>query len=403
MQITRTDWVVTVALAALGLFGIFLIHDLQPDEVESVLPMWGDYVALLVLVAPLLVRRIYPLTVGLFVGFGFTAFRLLKVPEGSISAVAMFVALYAVGAHVDDARRRDSVRVAVIGAGMVALVVSLLREADFVNLDSLTFVIFSLGINVAFFVAAWMLGDASRRRAEDQAELARRAAALAAEREERARQAVVNERVRIARELHDVVAHHVTVMGVQASAARRIMDRDPAAAAEALGNVESSGRQAIGELQRLVGFLRSEEEGTTLEPQPGLDAIADLVETTRATGVGVSMRTIGRARPVPSSVGLSAYRIVQEALTNVVRHAPGAETAVVVSHLDDAVQVEVVNGPAAAKATSNDTGGGRGIVGMRERTAVLGGTFEHGPVVGGGYRVRALLPTETGREAEVPA
>ncbi|MDX1449667.1 MAG: hypothetical protein R3246_11470, partial [Acidimicrobiia bacterium] len=121
MQITRTDWVVTVALAALGLFGIFLVHDLQPDEVESALPMWGDYVALLVLVAPLLVRRIYPLTVGLFVGFGFTAFRLLKVPEGSISAVAMFVALYAVGAHVDDARRRDSVRVAVIGAGMVAL------------------------------------------------------------------------------------------------------------------------------------------------------------------------------------------------------------------------------------------------------------------------------------------
>ena len=403
LSITRADWLVVVGLVVLGLFGIFLVHDLQPDEIQSALPMWADYLALVVLVVPLLVRRSAPLTVGLAIGLGFTAFRLLKVPEGSISSVALFVALYAVGAYSTDERRRDAVRVVVIGTGMVALVFSLLSDADFVNLDSVTFVIFSLGLNVAFFVAAWMLGDASRRRAEYEAELARRADQLAAEREERARQAVTNERVRIARELHDVVAHHVAVMGVQASAARRMLERDPAKAAEALGNVEMSGRQAVGELQRLVGFLRSDDDGTALEPQPGLDGIPRLVEATRTAGIPVQMRTIGRRRPMPSSVELSAYRIVQEALTNVVRHAPGADTTVVLTHLDDALQVEVVNGSATNPTARSGPGGGRGLLGMRERTAVLGGTFDHGPVVGGGYRIRARLPVASGYEAEALA
>lgn len=401
LTITRADWLVVVGLVILGLFGIFLVHDLQPAEIQSALPMWADYLAVVLLVVPLLFRRSAPLTVGLAIGLGFTAFRLLKVPEGSISSVALFVALYAVGAYSTDDRRRDAVRVVVIGTGMVALVISLLGDADFVNLDSVTFVIFSVGLNVAFFVAAWMLGDASRRRAAYEAELARRAEQLAAEREERARQAVTNERVRIARELHDVVAHHVAVMGVQASAARRMMERDPARASEALGNVETSGREAVGELQRLVGFLRSDDDASTLEPQPGLDGITRLVEATRTAGIRVQVRTIGRRRPLPSSVELSAYRIVQEALTNVVRHAPGADTTVVLTHLDDALGVEVVNGPPSSSGSG--PGGGRGLVGMRERTSVLGGTFDHGPVVGGGYRIRARLPASTGHESEVSA
>ena len=401
--ITRADWLVVVGLVILGLFGIFLVHDLQPDEIQSALPMWADYFAMVLLVVPLLFRRSAPLTIGLAIGLGFTAFRLLKVPEGSISSVALFVALYAVGAYSTDDRRRDVVRVVVIGTGMVALVISLVGDADFVNLDSVTFVIFSVGLNVAFFVAAWMLGDASRRRAVYEVELARRADELAAEREERARQAVTNERVRIARELHDVVAHHVAVMGVQASAARRMMERDPARASEALGNVEISGREAVGELQRLVGFLRSDDDATDLEPQPGLDGITRLVDATRMAGISVQVRTIGRRRPLPSSVELSAYRIVQEALTNVVRHAPGADTTVVLTHLDDALQVEVVNGPPPNGGIRSGPGGGRGLVGMRERTSVLGGTFDHGPVVGGGYRIRARLPASTGHESEVSA
>lgn len=402
-SITRSDWLIVLGLLALGLFGIFLVHDLQPGDIESALPMWGDHVALVLLVLPLLFRRTAPLTVGLVVGLGFTVFRLLRVPEGSISSVALFVALYAVGAYSGDARRRNAVRSLVVGVGMVALVVVLLGDADFVNLDSVTFVMFSLGLNVAFFVAAWMLGDASRKRGEYEAELALRADQLAAEREERARQAVSNERVRIARELHDVVAHHVSVMGVQAAAARRMLAREPVKAVEALGNVEEAGREAVGELQRLVGYLRAENGSDELSPQPRLDGLPRLLEATRAAGLVVELREIGARRPLPSSVELSAFRIVQEALTNVMRHAPGAKTTVVLTHLPDALQVEVVNGPIPGGVTRSGPGGGRGLLGMRERASVLGGTFSHESLSGGGYRVVARLPSLSSYEPEFEA
>ena len=399
----RSDLLVVLALLGLGAFGIFLAHDVQPDEVRSALPIWGDYLALGLLLAPLVFRRRAPLTVGLLVGLGFTAFRLLKVPEGPMSSVAVFVALYAVGAFSEQPRRRDLVRGAVVGTGMIALVAALVDDAEFVNLDGLTFVLFSVGLNVAFFVAAWMLGDAARKRMEDEHELRRRADELAAEREERARQAVTNERVRIARELHDVVAHHVSVMGVQASAARRMLDRDLGKAAEALGYVEESGRQAVSELQRLVGFLRSERDDESLAPQPTLDGLPRLIDTTRTAGLPLDLRIIGHARTLPSSVELSGYRIVQEALTNVVRHAPGAATTVVLTYLPDALQVEVVNGAPATGAVGAGRGGGRGLVGMRERASVLDGTFEHGPTTGGGYRVVARLPSASGYEPELEA
>ncbi len=387
-------------LLVLGTFGLFLVHDLVPDEIQSRLPEWADYLAFVLLVVPLVFRRIAPLTVGLVVGLGFTAFRLLKVPEASISSVAVFVALYAVGAYAADRRRRNAVRALVVGAGMVALVVALLEDSEFVNLDGVTFVIFSLGLNAAFFVAAWMLGDASRKRGEYEAELQLRADQLAAEREERARQAVTNERVRIARELHDVVAHHVSVMGVQAAAARRMIEHEPTKATEALGHVEESGRQAVGELQRLVGYLRAENDNDQLSPQPTLEGIPRLIEATRATGLPVELRVIGLSRPLPSSVELSAYRIVQEALTNVIRHAPGAETTVVLTHLADGLQVEVVNGPPVPGAAKAGPGGGRGLVGMRERASVLGGRLEHGALGGGGYRIMARLPSLSSYEAE---
>jgi signal transduction histidine kinase len=403
VAVRRSDLLVVLALLGLGAFGLFLAHDVQPEAVESALPVWGDYLALVFLLTPLVFRRRAPLTVGLLVGFGFTAFRLMKVPEGLMSSVAVFVALYAVGAFSENARGRDLVRGAVVGSAMIALAVALISDAEFVDLDGLTFVLFSVGLNVAFFVAAWMLGDATRKRMEDEVELRHRADQLAAEREERARQAVTNERVRIARELHDVVAHHVSVMGVQASAARRMLDRDSAKAAEALGYVEESGRQAVSELQRLVGFLRAETDDETLAPQPTLDGLPKLIDSTRSAGLPVELRVIGHARALPSSVELSGYRIVQEALTNVVRHAPGAATTVVLTYLSEALQVEVVNGPPSSGATGTGRGGGRGLVGMRERASVLGGTFEHGPTAGGGYRVAARLPSASGYEFELEA
>jgi signal transduction histidine kinase len=181
-------------------------------------------------------------------------------------------------------------------------------------------------------------------------------------------------------------------MGVQAGAARRIMANDPDQATKARSAIEESGRQAVGELQKLVGFLRSGDDADSSGPQPTLDDIDQLLDQLRATGLPVELRIIGRTRPVPDSVALSAYRIVQESLTNTLKHAGSVATYVVLTYGRGSLDVEVVNrrGRQAAKPD-----GGRGLVGMRERAAMLGGTFTSGMTADGGYRVAASLPTGT--------
>jgi signal transduction histidine kinase len=218
------------------------------------------------------------------------------------------------------------------------------------------------------------------------------------EREERARRAVTDERLRIARELHDVVAHHVSVMGVQAGAARRVLAADPDRAAEALAAIEESGRQAVGELQKLVGFLRSADETNGMAPQPTMDDLPRLLDQTRATGLPVELRTIGAPRPVTASVALSIYRIVQEGLTNALKHAGPVPTTVVLTYGLDSLDVEIVNARGTLRPSP---GGGRGLLGMRERVAMLGGRFEAGATTDGGFRVAAGLPTMTPYEQAV--
>ena len=395
----RPSWVdvgVVAAMLLLGLLGVFLAHDLGGPEDQSRIASWADYTTLVILVLPILVRRMAPAAVCVFVSLFFVAFRLLEVPEGPVSSVAVFMAIHAAGAHVADARRRNGARALALGTGFVALVVQLSGEIEAVGFEAVVGLTFSIGLNLGFYVAAWVLGDRDRHQRIDRAELSRRADQLATEREARAEQAVVAERVRIARELHDVVAHHVSVMGVQAAAARHVMGRDPARAAEALGTVEASARQAVDELQRLVGILREAPSDGVDAPQPTLDGLPALVATLADAGLPVELREIGRSPAMPDSVGLSAHRIVQEALTNVMRHAPGAETTVVLTHLAGVLQVEVVNGPAPAGATPAGPGGGRGLLGMRERAAMLGGRVEAGLLPRGGYRVAATLPLPGG-------
>ncbi len=387
-------------MLVLGGLNLFIAQGFDDEDAMFIshLPAWGDWVAFLLLIVPVAWRRVAPAWVCAWVGLGFVAFRLLQVPEGLMSSVAVYLTIHAAGAYEADKGRRDLARGLALAGGLVAVVVALVQEAQAVDFDAALALTFTIGINVAFYVTAWALGDSTRKRAEAELELTRRAEQLATEREARAQQAVTEERVRIARELHDVVAHHVSVMGVQAAAARHVMARDAEAATGALANVEESGRQAVAELQRLVGILRSEHAGGVDEPQPTLDGLDALVGSMRGAGLGVDLRVIGRERPVPSSVELSAYRIIQEALTNVLRHAPGAATTVVLSYLSEALQVEVVNGTPTSHGEATGPGGGRGLLGMRERVAMLGGTFDHGPAPRGGYRVAALLPI-----APVPA
>jgi signal transduction histidine kinase len=247
----------------------------------------------------------------------------------------------------------------------------------------------------ALFGLAWLVGFALQERGARAAAAEERAAHAEREREENARRAVFEERVRIARELHDVVAHHVSMMGVQAGAARVVIDRDQAKAKEALGAIEASSRQAVAELHRLLGFLRQAGDRDELAPTPGLSELPRLAASLSDSNLAVGVHVEGEERALPPTVDVSAYRIVQEALTNALKHSAASRADVRVLYRPDALEVEVVDDGRAAAAQA-DGPGGLGLIGMRERAALHGGRLSAGPRAGGGYGVRAELPTGTG-------
>lgn len=214
---------------------------------------------------------------------------------------------------------------------------------------------------------------------------------MTAERERAAGEAVDAERRRIARELHDVVAHHMSVMVVQAGAARAVSGADPAAVAEALRQIEASGRTGLAEMRRLLEILKAQDGATALEPQPGLERLGELLQTTRAAGLRVEAVVEGRPRPLPPGVDLSAYRIVQEALTNTLRHAGVATARVVLRYDEDAIELEILDDGRGVGDEPTD-GVGHGLIGMRERVQLFDGELDAGPRPGGGFRVRARLP-----------
>jgi signal transduction histidine kinase len=201
---------------------------------------------------------------------------------------------------------------------------------------------------------------------------------------------VAEERSRIAREMHDAVAHAMTVMVVQAGGARSVIGRDPAGAVAALRRIEDTGRAGLGEMRRLIGVL-APNGGAALEPQPSLDGMDELLETMRATGLPVEAIVEGTPRDLPPGVDLAAYRVIQEALTNTLKHAGRAHARVLLRYGDRSLELEIADdGPGASLERSH----GRGLIGMRERLALFGGSLETGGRPGGGFMVRAQIPTE---------
>ena len=250
------------------------------------------------------------------------------------------------------------------------------------------------------FVLCWALGRLTRIRRAYYAELEDRASRLERERDARAKVAVAAERARIARELHDVVAHNVSVMVVQADGAAYVLDASPGQAKEALATIAATGRQALGEMRRLLGVLRSADAGEgQYVPQPGVEQLPDLLEQVRSTGLPVAFTLEGIPLPLPRGVELTAYRIVQEALTNVRKHGgPGAHADVRLRFGDGTVDVLVEDDGRGSAAELYEQGGadgqGHGLIGMRERVGMVGGRLDAGPRPGGGFRIRALLPLE---------
>ncbi|MGZ4177620.1 MAG: sensor histidine kinase [Solirubrobacteraceae bacterium] len=247
----------------------------------------------------------------------------------------------------------------------------------------------SIPTNAALFSAAWVLGALMRERRVQAAALQARTVELAREREEKAALAAEGERARIARELHDVLTHSVSVMVIQAQAAQT-PEPDVARMTTALSRIESIGKETLTELRGLLRQIRPSSESLSRQPQPGLDRIGELVDSVRDAGIDVDLVREGRVRSVPASVGLSAYRIVQEALTNTMRHTASARAHVALRYGPSELAVEVRDdGPGLANAAP---AGGRGIAGMRERASAVGGTLVAEPCPEGGFRVAARLP-----------
>ncbi|MEV2245062.1 sensor histidine kinase [Streptomyces sp. NPDC049970] len=286
-----------------------------------------------------------------------------------------------------------------LGCSLVAAAISRLRWPDDAPSGGWAQTFVYVVVMTVPFVLAWVLGDSIRTRRAYFNQLEERAARLEREREAQSKVAVAAERARIARELHDVVAHNVSVMVVQADGAAYVMDTSPDQARQALETISGTGRQALAEMRRLLGVLRTgdAQESGEYVPQPDVEQIEELVSKVRETGLAVDFKIEGTPRPLPSGVELTAYRIVQEALTNTRKHGgPDVGASVRLVYFDDGLGLLVEDDGRGAPHELYEDGGadgaGQGMIGMRERVGMVGGTLDAGPRQGGGFRISALLP-----------
>ncbi|MFS0695648.1 sensor histidine kinase [Streptomyces nitrosporeus] len=286
-----------------------------------------------------------------------------------------------------------------LGCSLAAAGVSQLRWPPETQTGGWAQSVFVVVVMTVPFVLAWVLGDSARTRRAYFSQLEERAARLEREREAQSKVAVAAERARIARELHDVVAHNVSVMVVQADGAAYVMEASPEQAKQALETISGTGRQALAEMRRLLGVLRTGDspEGGEYVPQPDVEQIEELIGKVREAGLAVDFKIEGTPRPLPSGVELTAYRIVQEALTNTRKHGgPDAGASVRLVYFDDGLGLLVEDDGRGASHELYEDGGadgaGHGMIGMRERVGMVGGTLDAGPRPGGGFRISALLP-----------
>lgn len=359
---------------------------------------WLSVPLSIAIAVPVALRRTYP-TGAFAAGIAIGAIQVLVNVRPSATDVAVVILLYTIAAY--RPRRVSVSGLAVCLLGSATAVARWWTPGD---LTALNWVLVSTIMFAGPSLIAWVLGDSMRYRRAYYAGLEDRAARLEAERDAQAQIAAAAERARIARELHDVVAHNVSVMVVQADGASYTLDTDPDRAREALGAIAGTGRQALAEMRRLLGVLRQDEDGTDpgRAPLPGIGQIGELLEHTRAAGLGVGLTVEGVPQPLPDGAALAAYRIVQESLTNTRKHAgPMATAQVTLLYLEDALVLRITDdGPGPAPASD---GGGHGLTGMRERVAIYGGWVQAGPKVGGGFQVTARLPFAPSAGALPPA
>ncbi|MEZ5246394.1 MAG: sensor histidine kinase [Acidimicrobiales bacterium] len=375
------DWLLMLLLQAIAI-PIAFYTEVGPGQRALGIAGWTLVIAMNV---PVAWRRTAPVA-ALWTTVACTApFWVLDYPDDP-AGPNLLILIYSLAAH---AGRPRSIRhfwgaFGVMTGVLVAGVISVEEDLPWVAVPA----------NVVVFGTAWILGDNLRTRRKYLAELEEKAERNEQRQRAEAQRAVVEERTRIARELHDVVAHSMSVMVVQAGAARRILDRDPAQAAEALAAIEETGRESLTEMRRMLGVLRSEGEEAELTPQPGLDDFDRLLQTCGEAGLPVELVVTGQVRHLAPGLEMNAYRVVQESLTNSLKHAGTASAVVRLHYRADALEVHVTDDGRGAAATS--AGSGQGLVGMRERVEAYGGHLTAGPRPGGGFAVEATFLTEPG-------
>jgi signal transduction histidine kinase len=378
LRLARRHWFDVLILAGLGLglSGAVLTQD-KSDGATG--PLWFDVLAIVAIVTPLFARRRFPFGAPLAVGVAVVLTSFVDerlVPIAFIPFLAGCAAVFLMGLLRE---RTQAVAGLVLALGVEGLVA---YRDPLGNLSAFI-------ATTIIFCIIWTIAFALGRKFQEADEAKERAARAEREREERARSAVAEERARIARELHDVVGHSVSVMTVQASAVRRLLRPEQQRERESLLIVEQTGREALAEMRRMVGVLRRPEEAPALAPQPSLEHLDKLVEQAREAGLPVELRVEGEPVPLPAGVDLTAYRLVQEGLTNALKHAQARQAQVVVRYSDGDIEVSVSDD---GRGAGSGDGGGHGLVGMRERVSVYGGELEAGPRPEGGYRLRARLP-----------
>jgi signal transduction histidine kinase len=387
-RLPRLDPLVTDGLLALVAAGLSLAQMQgypSPQDRSTV-----NIAFVLLQTLPLAFRRRAPFTVFALAALALGVQGNLGLQGPLFAFLAVNLALYSLAAYGD---RRLAVLGVVVWALLLAvrLVQLIVTTWPHVPITDL----YDVFDDFVLLGAAWALGEGIRERRAHAAALEDRAARLERDREEKVRQAATQERLRIARELHDVVAHSLSVIGVQAGAARLVLDADPdpTRAREAVAAIEATANQAMTEMRRALGILRdTERSGAALAPLPGLGQLSSLLDQMRAAGLAAELIVEGSPRPLATSIDLSAYRIVQEALTNALKHAHATRAEVVVCYGAHDIQVEVTDdgqGPPPSAVPSQ----GAGMIGMRERVALFGGELSVGPGPQGGYVVRVRLPT----------
>jgi signal transduction histidine kinase len=361
-QLARTQFI------DLGIVGLAVANEVEIAVTHVPLNLAVQIPLSLLWAAPLLARRRYPLGAPVLVFASFALDALLDADGLKNLNVAFICALAAVLTAGAIGEFRHALAGGAISLATVYWVSAMTGPASVGEY---------IGTTVLFGVA-WLAGFllSSRGRAAREAEA-------------RATRAAAEERARLARELHDIVGHGVSVMTIQASAVRRLLRPDQEREREALLIVEQTGREALAEMRRLVGVLRRPEEAPALAPQPGLEHVAKLIEQAREAGLSTELRVEGDAVELPAGIDLTAYRLVQEGLTNTLKHAHATRAEVLIRYENGRVELVVRDN---GQGSAGGSGGGHGLVGMRERVAVVGGELHAGPRSGGGYELRARLP-----------